>query len=223
MDQYGIDRTIVVAGGTVPPETLSKHFSQGGSVDVTVDNGAIKKECDKFPKRLLPFFFANPLHGVSDYVASGRSFYGLKLAPIVHGVPFSDPRMHQFILLAETFRHPVYAHCLPHQGFTVADYASLAAAFPNVNFILGHGGVGHGDFVGIGQIKPHPNIYFEISGSFTHATRVACKVLGTKRVIFGSEYPLQDHRVELTKLDCLDLSGEEREEVLRSNILRLLS
>lgn len=222
MDQYGIERTVVVAGGTVAPETLARHYSQGGGADVTVDNAAIRQECDKTDGRLLPFFFANPFQGPEDYLAQGKHFHGLKLAPIVHGKRFDDDRMHALVAAAESFDHPIFAHCLPRAGFEVADYAKLAAEFPKVQFILGHGGVGHGDFVGIGQIEPYPNILFEISGSFTHATRVAYKRLGAHRVLFGSEYPLQDHRVELAKIDCIEMSNEERELILRGNIQRLL-
>lgn len=223
MDAHGIERTVVVAGGTVSPETLAEHFSRGGSSDVTVDNAAVLAACLATNGRLLPFFFANPLHGPEAYRAAGRRFHGLKLAPIVHGVPFTDPRIQALVEAAGDFGHPIYLHCLPRAGFEVADLAELAKRNPNVRFILGHGGVGHGDFVGIGQVKPVPNVFFEISGSFTHATRIAVKALGARRVLFGSEWPLQDPLVEITKLSCLNLPKEDLRRIMRDNVAELLA
>lgn len=222
MDANNVERAAVVAGGTISPELLSQHFSQGGSSDVTIDNEAIRQACALTNDRLLPFFFANPLHGPHAYRSAGRAFHGLKLAPIVHGLPFTDERMQLLLDVAGEFGHPVYVHCLPRPGFEVADLAKLAANNPHLSIILGHGGVGHGDFHGISLIARQENIYFEASGTFTHATRVAWKALGARRVLFGSEYPLQDHSVEIQKFACLALSDDERLQIMRTNTLRLL-
>src|SRR5665213_2893585 len=173
MDTLAIEKTVVVAGGTISPELLSQHFAKGGSVDVDIDNAGIQAACLTSNGRLLPFYFANPLRGAQPYLDAAHDFYGLKLAPIVHGVPFSDPRMHDLIAAAAALKHPIYLHCLPHDGFTVADLVELAKAHPTASIIMGHGGVGHGDFHGISLIAPQPNIYFEISGSFFFATKIA--------------------------------------------------
>ncbi len=222
MDRLGIDKTVVVAGGTVSPDTLSKHYCEGGGVDADVDNRAVLKECLTTRGRLLPFYYANPYRGTEEYESIGSRFFGLKLAPIVHGVPFSDPRISAFLDVARFFSHPIYLHCLPRAGFGVSDLVVLAEKFPDLYFIMGHGGVGHGDFTGINLIEPVKNIFFEISGSFTAATRVACKKLGADRVLFGSEYPLQDHRVELAKIECLELNQEDYEKITSKNIRQLL-
>ena len=222
MDGLEIEKTVVVAGGTISPELLSLHFAKGGSQDVDIDNAAIQSACASSRGRLLPFYFANPLRGAQPYISAAKDFFGLKLAPIVHGVPFSDPRMHDLIAAAASLRHPIYLHCLPHDGFSVADLVQLAAAHPTASIIMGHGGVGHGDFHGISLIAPQPNIFFEISGSFSFATKIAWQKLGAERVLFGSEYPLQDHRVELEKMRCLDVPESDYRKMMRDNILRLL-
>jgi uncharacterized protein len=224
MDANEIEKAVVVAGGTISPELLSLHFSEGGSADVAVDNETLRSICQGTAGRLIPFFFANPLHdaGVLEYQSVGKNYAGLKLAPIVHGIPHNNERVHKLVEIAEKFSHPLYTHCLPQKGFRVGDLAQLAAQHPGAKIILGHGGVGHGDFQGISEIKPYPNVFFEISGTFTHAARIAIQVLGASRVLFGTEYPLQDPRVEIVKLDCLKLSSSDRERVARENILQLL-
>lgn len=222
MDRCNIEKAIVVAGAVISPELLSMHFSHGGGIDVDVDNDAIRTACQTSSGRLLPFYFANPLRGSRPYSQAGKFFFGLKLAPIVHGVPFSDSRMHELIAASVEFQHPVYLHCLPRNGFRVEDLVVLAAAHPRARIIMGHGGVGHGDFQGIALIVGHPNIYFEVSGSFSHATRIAWEKLGAERVLFGSEYPLQDHRVEIEKMRVLDFPANDYRLMMRENALRLL-
>ena len=222
MDRNGIARAVVVAGGTISPELLSVHFARGGGVDFDVDNAGILARCQATSGRLLPFYFANPHRGDAAYRREGAAFRGLKLAPIVHGVAFADPRIDRLLEAAVVFGHPVYLHCLPRAGFEVIDVAQLAQRHPRCAIILGHGGVGHGDFQGIAQIVDTPNVSFEVSGTFTAAARVALKKLGSRRVLFGSEYPLQDPSVELLKMTCLGATEEELAHMLHDNIAALL-
>src|SRR5438270_56907 len=71
-----------------------------------------------------------------------------------------------YVEVAQQFGHPVYAHCLDREGFRVSDFVTLAKSFPQVRFILGHGGIGPLDFPGIQEIAPVGNILYETSGAF---------------------------------------------------------
>lgn len=223
MDRCGIESTVVIAGGTITPELLSIHYTRGGTLDVDVDNAGVLAACQRSHGRLLPFYFANPLRGAAPYIEAAADFHGLKLAPIVHGVPFSDPRVRDLVAAAAEFQHPTYLHCLPHAGFGVSDVIDLAKAIPDAQIILGHGGLGHADFHGISLIAKQPNIYFETSGSFSASTRFAWQTLGADRVLFGSEYPLQDPRVELTKMEALELPADDYRRIMGDNMRGLLA
>ncbi|CAM5686972.1 amidohydrolase family protein [Streptomyces aurantiogriseus] len=221
MDSCGIDRAVVVAGGVVDPDLLSRQIIEGGAVDRDADNEAVRGACDTSGGRLVPFFFANPHRGGADYRAEGRRFAGLKLAPSVHGVPLGDPRHAELAAIAQEFGHGVYLHCVARPGFGVADLVELARAFPAVTFVLGHAGVGDMDLYGIDLIKPVPTILFETSGGYSAVVRAALDRLGPERVLLGTEYPLQHPGVELAKYRALNLTDREWHLVAWENTRRL--
>lgn len=220
MDDCGIERAIVVAGGVTSPDQMSRQIVEGGYVDSDADNTAVLAGCDRSSARLVPFFFANPHRSASVYREHGPLFSGLKLAPSVHGVPFADQRTVALVEVAVELGHNVYAHCLQRPGFGVADFVSLAKRFPMVTFALGHAGVGDLDFYGVDLIAPLDNIVFETSCGLTATVRRALDRLGPRRLIFGTEYPMQSPRVELTKLRVLDLSVEEWDMIAWRNVSR---
>lgn len=222
MDSCGIDRAIVVAGAVTSADRLSRQIVEGGCVENDADNDAVLAGCARSAGRLVPFFFANPHRPASVYREHGREFRGLKLAPSVHGVLFEDDRTIALIEVAAELGHNVYVHCLHRTGFGVRDFVRLTERFPTVTFVLGHAGVGDLDFYGIDLIKPKDNILFETSCGLTATIRTALTRLGPLRLLFGSEYPMQSPRVELTKLEVLDLSTEEWDAIAWSNASRFL-
>ncbi|WP_157254635.1 amidohydrolase family protein [Nonomuraea typhae] len=222
MDNCGIDRAIVVAGAVVSADVLSRQIIEGGFVKDDADNDAVRAGCARSGGRLAPLFFANPHRPASVYREQGPDFQGLKLAPSVHGVPFEDERTVALIEVAVELGHNVYAHCLHRADFGVRDLICLAARFPDTTFILGHAGVGDLDFYGIDLIKPEDNILLETSCGLTATVRTALSRLGAQRVVFGSEYPMQSPRVELTKLEVLNLTAEEWQAVAWDNAHRFL-
>jgi len=213
MDEHGIDRAIVVAGAVASPDRLSRQIVEGGHVEDDADNGAVLAGGGRSAGRLVPFFFANPHRPATVYRDGGPLFRGLKLAPAVHGVPFDDSRTVELIEVAAELGHNVYAHCLHRRGFGVRDFVRLAARFPATTFALGHSGVGDLDFHGIDLIEPMGNILFETSCGLTATVRRALSRLGPERLMFGSEYPMQSPRVELTKLEVLELSEREWDDI----------
>ncbi|MFI9173101.1 amidohydrolase family protein [Streptomyces lincolnensis] len=221
MDSCGIDRAVVVAGGVVDPDQLSRQIIEGGALDRDADNDAVRAACATTGGRLVPFFFANPHRAGADYRAAGRHFAGLKLAPSVHGVPLDDPRHAELAATAEEFGHGVYLHCVARPGFGVAELVGLARRFTAVTFVLGHAGVGDMDLYGIDLIRPLPNVLFETSGGYSAVVRAALNRLGPERVLLGTEYPLQHPSVELAKYHALGLSEPEWRLVAWENTRRL--
>jgi predicted TIM-barrel fold metal-dependent hydrolase len=222
MKELGIGQSVVVAGGTVTPEELSKQMLLGGSRNVDVDNAGLLRSCTASTGRLIPFYFANPHRGAQPYLEEGRRFRGLKIGPAVHGVPFTDERITALAAAAEGFGHPVYLHCLARPGFDVAALVDLARRFPRVPFILGHAGIGNCDFLAVSLIESSKNIFFETSGGFTSVIELAVKRLGAQRVLFGTERPLQSARAELHKAQCLSLTDAEWAGVMGGNMKNLL-
>ncbi|MEV4511731.1 amidohydrolase family protein [Dactylosporangium sp. NPDC049525] len=221
MDNCGITRAVVVAGGMIDLERLSRHVVEGGHIEADADNQAVLDACEGSDGRLVPFWFGNP-HRTAGRYRDAAGFRGLELSPAVHGVPLTDVRNTAFVEVAAEHRHPVYIVCLGRPGAGVADLVTLAGKFPEVTFVLGHCGFVGIDVNAVSRVVDTPNIVAETSGCYTGVAGAAVERLGAGRVLFGTEYPLQHPRVELAKFDALGLGPADWQRIAWDNGHRLL-
>ncbi|MEV0776488.1 amidohydrolase family protein [Streptomyces sp. NPDC050428] len=222
LDDCGLERAVVCAGGTIDLDRLSRQLVEGGHVETDADNDAVLETSSGTDGRLVPFFFANPHRPADVYRARAADFRGLEVSPAVHGVGLTDPRVAELVGVAAEFGHPVYAVCLTRPGAGVADLVELARRFPRVSFVLGHSGIGNIDFHALTLIRDEANILLETSGGYTCVAEAALGRLGAGRVVFGSEYPLQHPSVELAKFQALRLPPEQWRQIAWDNAHRLL-
>ncbi|MEV8021409.1 amidohydrolase family protein [Streptomyces sp. NPDC086554] len=222
LDDCGLVRAVVCAGGTIDLDRLARQLVEGGHVKTDADNDAVLDACSGTDGRLVPFFFANPHSPSREYRARAAEFRGLEISPAVHGVDLTDPRVVELVGVAAEFGHPVYVVCLTRRGAGVGDLVALARRFPQVNFVLGHSGIGNIDFYALTLIRDEPNILLETSGGYTCVADAALTRLGAERVVFGSEYPLQHPTVELAKFEALKVPPEQWRQIAWDNAHRLL-
>ena len=222
LDECGLERAVVCAGGTIDLDRLSRQLIEGGHVESDADNDAVLDVCAGTDGRLVPFFLANPHRSCEAYRARAAEFRGLEVSPAVHGVGVTDSRVAELAGVAARFDHPVYVVCLDRPGAGVADLVDLSRRFPQVNFVLGHSGIGNIDFYALTLIKDEPNILLETSGGYTCVAEAALLRLGAGRVVFGSEYPLQHPSVELVKFQALRIPPEQWRQIAWDNAHRLL-
>jgi predicted TIM-barrel fold metal-dependent hydrolase len=222
LDDCGMDRAVVCAGGTIDLDRLSRQLIEGGHVETDADNDAVLAACEDTDGRLVPFFFANPHRSPASYRDRAAEFRGLEVSPAVHGVGLADPRVAALVDVAAAFGHPVYVVCLARPGAGVADLVALARRFPQVDFVLGHSGIGNIDFYALALIEYEPNVFLETSGGYTCVVEAALRRLGADRVLFGSEYPLQYPTVELAKFRALGIPAELWQRIAWDNAHRLL-
>jgi predicted TIM-barrel fold metal-dependent hydrolase len=223
MDECGLTRAVVCAGGTIDLDRLSRQLIEGGHVETDADNDAVLRACEGSGGRLVPFFFANPHRPAAVYAATAGRFRGLEVSPAVHGVGLADPRVAGLVAVADRFEHPVYVVCLDRPGARVSDLVALARRFPRVRFVLGHSGIGNIDLYALTLIRDEPNILLETSGGYACVAEAAIGRLGAGRVLFGSEYPLQHPTVELAKFRALGVPPEQWRQIAWDNAHRLLS
>jgi hypothetical protein len=222
MDRLGIATSVVVAGGLVRPEVLSRQLRDGGFVTGEVDNASVLSLAEASGGRLVPCYFGNPHGGLSAYRSDGSAYVGLELSPAVHGIRLDSSIVADFLSVAGELGHWVYTVCINRPGCDVPTLAAVAARYPEVTFVLGHLGYGNIDYHGMSLVAGHSNVVVETSGGYSSVLACAIAELGSDRVLFGSEHPLQDPRVELTKVDVLDLPPAQRAAVLGGNARRLL-
>ena len=139
---------------------------------------------------------------------------GLKL----HAVPTAE------VLEAVTeLRIPILMH--PPR---VEDSLEVVRKHPEINFIMAHlGSFASRDWKqhlkAIEAAKQFPNLHLDTSGvvMFPYLEKAA-RELPAEKLLFGSDAPLVDARVEIHKIRLLNLSAEAEEKILGGNALRLL-
>lgn len=222
MDECGIARAVVCAGGTIDLDRLSRQLIEGGHVESDADNDAVLEACAGSGGRLVPFWFANPHRDPADYRTRAEHFAGLEISPAVHGVTLTEDRTRALVEVAEAVGHSVYLVCLDRPGCRVADLVALASAHPRVQFVLGHSGIGNIDYYAVDLVRSQANVWFETSGGYSSVVRAALERLGPDRLLFGTEYPIQHPRVELAKFEALELSPECWQRIAWDNANHLL-
>jgi predicted TIM-barrel fold metal-dependent hydrolase len=202
MEEAGIDRTIVFP---INNPTYEKA------------NQAIAELCGRYPGKLIGFAKHDPqseagrIPGMLRREVEQLGLKGLKL----HKLPTRD-----VLEAVAELRIPVLYH--PQE---VSDYYMIAEAFPQVQFIMAHMGgyqTWRKPMDGIGLARRYPNVSVDTSQVPVKYIEMAVKELGPEKIIFGSDGPEQDSRVELYKIRLLKLPPADEAKILSGNILRLL-
>ncbi len=111
----------------------------------------------------------------------------------------------------------------------VASFHMIASEYPQIAFIMAHlGSFASRDWAehieAISVARRYPNVYLETSSVvFFKFLEMAAREVGPGKLIFGSDGPELDSRVELYKIRLLKLPPADEARVLGGNILRLLS
>lgn len=222
MADRGIARAVVSCGGLLDPVRLARQIAGGGRAEVRAGNDRLAERCAGSGGRLVPFYFADPVREVAAYRAAAGDFRGLEISPAVHGFRLDDPAVAELATIAAAAGHPVYVACLGRPGARTADLVRLAHAVPDATFVWGHCGHTGLDLAGLEEIAGAPGILAETSGCLTVTARRAVALLGPDRVLFGTEYPLQEPAVELAKARALGLSEPDLYAVTWLNACRVL-
>ncbi|HWB59765.1 MAG TPA: amidohydrolase family protein [Chthoniobacteraceae bacterium] len=151
-----------------------------------------------------------------DYRMSGLKIYSTPEATI------AEPAMIPILEKCVELDFVVLAHTTPHE----CEY--LMAAVPECRFLMAHAGgqpFAKGDWNrAIMAAKRFPNLYLETASSTidTHFLETAVAELGPERIIFGTDTPLLDPWVQLTKIRETALDRRSRDLILGGNIARLI-
>ena len=205
MDDAGIDRTVVFP--------INNPQYQAANAEVA-------EICRKHPRRLIGFAKHDPqaeagrIRSMLKHEVESLGLKGLKL----HRLPTRE-----VLDTVAELRIPVLYH--PEK---VSNLHMIASEYPGVPFIVAHlGNFGSHDWTehqaAIDVAKRYPNVYLETSSVvYQRWLEQAAKELGAAKLIFGSDGPELDSRVELYKVRLLKLQPDDEARVLGGNILRLL-
>jgi predicted TIM-barrel fold metal-dependent hydrolase len=101
----------------------------------------------------------------------------------------------------------------------------MAEKYPEQTFIGAHFG-GYSVWDKVECLKDLPNVYFDTSSSLWFLDKAKAADLihrfGHERYFFGTDFPMWRHDEELKRFLALDLTEEEREDILYNNVAKLL-
>lgn len=227
MDRLGIQRMLVSrlwGDNRVPATATPDDFRRA--------NRAIEGWADRHPNRFLPYCFVSCTYPeeaereLEDCVEQ-RGFKGLKLYAACR---YDDPRVEPVVARAARYAIPTLLHVVQRRtqeipGQYVSDgreVAHLARRLPDAPLIMAHVG-GGGDWAfSLKAIRPHPNVYADLSGSVVDAGLVesAHACVGPDRLLFGTDSSMCEG---VAKLQGADITDAEKRDVWGANLQRLLA
>lgn len=214
LDELGIEAAVVG-----PPDRCVAVANREGN-DLVLD------ACRRHPGRLIGFAAVNPWYGRGAVAELRRTAAagarGLILHPSLQGFLLADDLPDPVVAIAAELGLPVYVPTGTPVASLPLQLTELARRFPEARFLLGR--LGHTDFWidSIPSVAAAPNLYAEISYKQPHVIEEAVATLGAGRVVFGSDAPWNDLRLELEKFMAADLDDRAREQVAAETLLSLL-
>lgn len=153
---------------------------------------------------------------------------GVKIHPDIQGVDIDDPRMLKLYELLEG-RMPVYFHMgdnRPQYRFSETEkLVRVKKLFPKLEVVAAHLG-GYKAWQEAYKLAELDGIWFDTSSAVWAITPEYAgeliRMLGTKRVMFGTDYPVMLPKDEIDRILAIDLTEEEREDIFCNNALRFL-
>jgi len=181
------------------------------------------------PGRLLGYARLNPLAGdvsrelLRDAVLR-RGFIGLKLHPYGYRSLPEGAATVRLMQDAAELRVPVLYHCGDEECTLPLQVARAAAQVPEATVIMGHmGGYFHVD-AAIRLARRHPNLYLETSAMpYPEKIAEAVAAVGPERVLYASDGPGCNPRLEVHKVHVARLGRRVERMVFAENIQRLLA
>ncbi len=151
---------------------------------------------------------------------------GVKLHPDIQGIAIDDPRMQKIYGLCEG-RLPM----LIHTGDSRFDFSNpnrmlpVLEKYPDLTVIGAHFGGWSVWDEAVEKLSKYKNFFVDSSSSLYAMTPERAKELimayGTDRVLFGTDYPMWEPEAEMERFMKIDLTDEQREEILCANAERL--
>ena len=229
MDRNGVDRACLVSIGW----SAHEHC-----VEV---NDFILEAAAAHPARIVPFCVVNPLAGraaareVERCARLGARGVG-ELHPDTQGFDLADRRALEPLMDAArehglpvlTHGSEPVGHLYPGKGNQRPEtLLAFAKNFPGAPIVMAHWGGGLPFYALMPEVREAlADVYFDTAATpFLYDARVfetVAGLVGTERILFGSDFPLLPQERVLNQLEGAALSAEEKAAIGGGNAARLL-
>lgn len=107
------------------------------------------------------------------------------------------------------------------QNQSLDKYETVLDMFPDVTFILAHGGCFEFDKM-VNLLKKYQNIYTDISVQPAEHIKILIEEVGSKRILFGTDYPFVMQAFSILSVLRATENEDERTAIFSENAKRLL-
>lgn len=152
---------------------------------------------------------------------------GIKLHPIFQNFKIDeDKAMKMFEKISSKLPVLIHLGDINSSASSPKRLSRVMEAFPEIVFIGAHMG-GYSEWEEAKECLYGKNIYFDTSSSIrfmkTDYARELIRLHGVDKILFGTDYPLSDHKFETKCLEKLKLTEEEYEMIYWKNAYKLFS
>ncbi len=216
MKENGIDKLVVHATATKSEQVeVINNYVASLLSDNILGFGTLHQDYENFEQELVRL--------------KSLGLRGVKFHPIFQGFAIDDAKMMPVYRAISELKLPVLMHMGDKNldGATPKRLAKVLDEIPDLVVVAAHlGGVFEWEDAKH-YLYGRDNVYLDTSSAMRFLEpAVATEMIrthGTKRVLFGTDYPLSLHQYELEVFDRLSLSEAEQEDILWKNAYRLLN
>lgn len=229
MDKSGVDRSVICGFPWSQPDLCSFH------------NQYLMASASRYPNRLIPFIsllFSNPgwsldelgrtLKGGAKGVGEVAFYLNEMAAQDIHSMKpvLSQMEKQGIPLLLHT--NEMIGHSYPGKGRTPLErFYELILSSPNLPVILAHWGGGLPFYELMPEVaKVMAHVYYDTAASpFLYSKKIYAvvrEIVGTEKILFGTDFPLVSPRRYFKELEESNLSKQDREKILGLNFSRLM-
>lgn len=185
----------------------------------------------RWPDRFIGFCYLNPLHKkefVSDEIdrcIKSGPFRGIKLWVAANA---QDDRLDPIMQAAAELEVPVLIHAWHKTVGRVFNESSpydihiLANRHTETTIIMAH--LTGSGYRGILDVRYDRNVFVDTSGSqpYRGVLEFAVRTLGAERILFGSDSPIRDLNVQLSRITDSGIAASDKEMILGRNLRSIL-
>jgi hypothetical protein len=229
MDEYGIERSIICGFPWSEPDLCSLH------------NRYLMESASRYPHRLIVFIillFSDPgwsekelevclkegVRGVGEIAFYRREMTSQDIGAVKPTLTQMGNKGIPLLLhVNETL-----GHSYPGKGVTPLErFYDLIVSFPNLPIVLAHWGGGLPFYELMPEVaKAMANVYYDTAASpYLYSKKIYAvvrEIVGIKKILFGSDFPLLSPRKYFLELEDSGLSKEDQRKILGLNFLELL-
>jgi predicted TIM-barrel fold metal-dependent hydrolase len=230
MDEHGIDKSVILNLGWVSHELCVET------------NDYILEAIARYPERLIGFCIIQPLAGdkaLKELERCARN--GVK------GIGEMRPDVQDFDLKDSSVMRPVIETAVKHNliflthasepvghqyfgkgNITPEAIYPFILNFPDLKVVCAHWGGGLPFYALMPEVaEALSNVYFDTAATpFLYKPQIfkqVSDIIGSDRILFGSDYPLLSPKRIIDQLESTGLSQEDKAKILGGNAQRLLS